>query len=162
MKILMFGMSSYPGGIESYIANTFLCEDVSKLLNIDFVTYETSLAYSDSIIKNNHRIIFLPHLKRKPFGYLTSLIKILKRNNYDCIYVNMLTAANILPILIPRLLGYKKIIVHAHANSTLKGFLRKFLHHTNKYFCIFLGIPTEYCNMISKAAVYNCLSVFFK
>ena len=64
MRILMFGMSSYPGGIENYIANYFLCEEFSKDVLIDFVTYEKKLAYEDEIRGYGHNIKYLPHLKK--------------------------------------------------------------------------------------------------
>lgn len=135
MRILMFGMSSYPGGIENYIANYFLCEEFSGNITIDFVTYEDSLAYSEKIQKYGHTIQFVPHLKKNPIGYLSAVNQLLKANAYDCVYLNMLSAANILPIYCAVRHGISKIVVHAHANSTVKGFIRKVLHKLNRKYC---------------------------
>ena len=127
MRILMFGMSSYPGGIENYIANYFLCEELLEDIVIDFVTYEDKLAYQEEIKKYGHNVIRVPHLKKNPLGYARTVRKILKEDNYDCVYVNMLSAANILPIMYASNFHIPKIVAHAHANSTVKGMARSFL-----------------------------------
>ena len=135
MRILMFGMSSFPGGIENYIANYFLCEEFSRDTKIDFVTYDGSLAYEDRIIALGHSVKRVPHLRKKPFAYIRAVKKLLKEGDYDCVYVNMLSAANVVPIRCAAKCGVKKIAVHAHANSTVKGALRRILHSVNKKFC---------------------------
>ncbi|MBR2339982.1 MAG: glycosyltransferase [Clostridia bacterium] len=135
MRILMFGMSSFPGGIENYIANYFLCEEFSRDTKIDFVTYDGSLAYEDRIIALGHSVKRVPHLRKKPFAYMRAVKKLLKEGDYDCVYVNMLSAANIVPIRCAAKCGVEKIAVHAHASSTVKGALRRFLHWKNKRYC---------------------------
>ena len=135
MKILMFGMSSYPGGIENYIANYFLCEEMAKEVSIDFVTYENTLAYKEKINDCKYNIKTIPHLKKHPLRYIRAVKKLLKENRYDCVYVNMLSAANIIPIKYASKYRVEKIVAHAHANSTVNGFLRNFLHRRNKKSC---------------------------
>ncbi len=132
MRILMFGMSSYPGGIENYIANYFLSGDVAEDVTVDFVTYEGSLAYEERIGAYGHTVRAVPHLKRSPLGYLRAVDALLEENEYDCVYVNMLSAANILPVILAVRRGVRRIVAHAHATSTVKGFLRRALHTVNK------------------------------
>lgn len=131
----MFGMSSYPGGTESYIVNTFCNEKLSAKVHIDFVTYESKLAYEDEIYKCGYNIIFAPHLKKNPLGYWNCIKNAMKANTYDCVYVNMLTAANVLPVKLAKKAEVKKIIIHVHANATIKGFIRRLLHKVNSKFC---------------------------
>lgn len=131
----MFGMSSYPGGIENYIANYFLCEEIAKKISIDFVTYENKLAYEEKIKAYGYKVKTVPHLKKHPLGYIRAVKKLLKENHYDCVYVNMLSAANIIPIKYATKYRIEKIVAHAHANSTVNGFLRNFLHGRNKKYC---------------------------
>lgn len=135
MRILMFGMSSFPGGIENYIANYFLCADFSEDTTIDFVSYDGKLAFEDRIVGLGHRVIQVPHLRKNPIGYARTVKKLLKEGDYDCVYVNMLSAANVVPIRYAVKAGVKIIAVHAHANSTVKGALRRILHSVNKKFC---------------------------
>jgi len=136
-KILMVGTSSYPGGIENCIKNYFLNDIMSEKFDIDFLTYENSLAFSDKISDCGYRILKVPHLKKHPLGYYRALKKIIKSGNYDVVYANMLSCANVLPIKLAKKLGVKIIAAHAHANSTVNGFLRKFLHRKNKKFVRF-------------------------
>lgn len=135
MHILMFGMSSYPGGIENYIYNYFVNEQMSSEHTVDFITYESTIAYEDKLKENGYAVHRVPHLKKNPFGYFKAVKRLIREKKYDCVYVNMLTAANVLPIVLADMFGVKKIILHAHANSTIHGFVRRFLHNFNKGYC---------------------------
>lgn len=135
MKILMFGMSSYPGGIENYIYNYFVAPDFQGRLKIDFVTYEESIAFEEALRERRYNIYHVPHLKKNPIGYYRCISRLVKSKQYDCIYVNMLTAANVLPVYLGVRYNIKNIALHAHANSTVKGIFRKTLHYINKKYC---------------------------
>lgn len=136
MKILMFGMSSYPGGIENYIVNYFCNKKFPyQKIHIDFVIYEQEVAYEEVLKKCGYRVYKVPYLKRKPLGYYKAVSDLLRKKRYDCVYVNMLTAANVFPIQIAARNNVRKIILHAHANSTIHGFVRKTLHNLNKHYC---------------------------
>ena len=134
MKILMFGMSSYPGGIENYIVNYFCDKKFASENKIDFVTYENKIAYENKILECGYGIKYVPHLKKNPLGYRRKISRLLKEN-YDCVYINMLSAANKIPIVLAKKSNITNIIIHAHANSTVKGFLRHTLHFFNKKYC---------------------------
>lgn len=135
VHILMVGMSSYPGGIENYIYNYFVNEKMSAEHTVDFITYEFTIAYEEKLLENGYAVYRVPHLKKNPLGYFRTVKHLIKEKEYDCVYVNMLTAANVLPIVLADVLGIKKIILHAHANSTIQGFSRRFLHNINKGYC---------------------------
>lgn len=135
MKILMFGMSSYPGGTENYIRNIFFHKDCSDKIQIDFITYESSLAYSDEMEKYGYTVLCVPHLKKHPVGYFNEVAKIMRNREYDAVYVNMLSAANPLPVFLARKNNVQRIIVHAHSNSTIKGIARLLLHRLGKSYC---------------------------
>lgn len=134
VNILMFGMSSYPGGIENYLRNVFLTKECSEKIHIDFVSYEDSIAYYDELMELGYNVIFVPHLKRQPVGYFKSVLRLFK-NNYDAVYINMLSAANPIPVFLAKKNRIKNIILHAHSNSTLKGILRNLFHHISKKYC---------------------------
>ena len=133
-NILMFGMSSYPGGIENYIKNYF-CNDIfSEHFHIDFVTYEGCLAYEKEIDHAHHSILKVPHLKKNPFGYFKAINKAMQTTDYDFVYVNMLSCANFLPVLLASSNKVKNLVLHAHASNTV-GALRKIMHRLFKEFC---------------------------
>ena len=133
MKILMFGMSSYPGGIENFILNLFIESDFAKDNKVDFVVYEESVAYFDEIKKAGFNVFFVPHLKKHPLLYRKAVKNIIKKGGYDAIYVHNLTSANSYPNRLAKRYGIKAI-VHSHANSTIKGKVRRILHKLNKKF----------------------------
>ncbi len=134
LKILMFGMSSYPGGTENYIRNIFFYRDCASRLEIDFITYEQDLAYSDEMADYGYRVIKVPHLKRHPFGYFKAVSKVMKEQRYDAVYNNMLCAANPLPVYFAKRDKTPRIILHAHSNSTVGG-TRGLLHKLCKGYC---------------------------
>ncbi len=133
-RILMFGMSSYPGGIENFIKNYFLTPVFSKHFTIDFVTYEECLAYQDQIIESGHGILKVPHLRKRPFGYFKAISNIFKQGRYDGVYINMLSGANALPVLLAKNNHISQIVLHAHASGTV-GLLRKVLHRLFRRYC---------------------------
>ncbi len=128
MKVLMFGMSSYPGGTENYIRNVFFHHDCSEKIQIDFITYQVDLAYSDEMEAFGYRVLRVPHLKQHPIAYFRAVSRILKEQAYDAVYINMLCAANPLPVYFAKKNKVPQIILHAHSNSTIKGLTRRVLH----------------------------------
>jgi glycosyltransferase involved in cell wall biosynthesis len=129
-------MSSYPGGIENYLIN-YLCFDSfpSDKVHIDFITYENKIAYEDKLKTKGYRVFRVPHLKKDPLGYFKTIKALFQENRYNSAYVNMLTAANALPVFLASHF-HVKTILHAHANSTISGVTRRTLHYINKEYCI--------------------------
>lgn len=154
MKILMFGMSSYPGGIENYIVNYFCNQQFSNENKIDFVVYENDIAYKEKILECGYGIKYVPHLKKKPIAYRKAVKNLLKKE-YDCVYINMLSAANKLPVTLAKKSGIKKIILHAHSNSTVQGVLRRVLHHINKNYCDRIATKRLTCSYDAASWVFN-------
>ncbi len=132
MKLLMFGISSYPGGVETYIRNIFLNDLFSEKARITFVCYGDKVAYSEEIEKYGHSVIFVPNVRTNPIGYRKALISIFKSDSYDAVYVNTLNAANPLPVTLARKFGIEKIIVHSHCNALLAKGVKYILHKINR------------------------------
>lgn len=130
MRILVFGMTDIPGGIERYVFNyyPYLKE---KGIFFDFISLTDHIAYERFFIDSGAKIIRLPSFKINPIKYYLSLKNYLKKEEYDAVYVNMLSAANILPLLVSKSVKMKRIIVHAHNNAVPSGLLRKILHKIN-------------------------------
>ena len=136
IEVLMFGLSSYPGGIENSMVNVLCHESFpADRIRVTFVTYEDTLAFSDMIKRKGHRIKRVPHLKRHPLGYVRSIRKLLQTGRFDAVYVNMLTAANAAPVYAAKACGVERIILHAHASNTVSGFFRRCFHLFNRSSC---------------------------
>ncbi len=55
----------------------------------------------------------------------------MQREQYDIIHVNMLSAANIVPLRLAKKVGGGKVIAHSH-NASAPGTLRKILDRLNR------------------------------
>ena len=130
MKILQVGLSYNHGGIESCIMNYYR-EFVGRGVQFDFISIHSTLACEDEIKKLGGKIFYIPNMKQHPIKYKKAMEKIILQGNYDVIYVNMLSAANILPLSVANKCGCKKIVAHSHNNDT-PGIHRKILHRLNK------------------------------
>ncbi len=114
-KILIFGLSSLIGGVETYIIN--LVQKINKeKFEIDFLVQEPIEGINKEKIKGCYKNIYLvENMKRHPYGAFKTLKKIYKENNYDAIYLNISTASSVLYALPSKIYSkYTKIIVHSH------------------------------------------------
>ena len=130
MKILQIGLSYNPGGIESCIMDYYR-QLVKWEVQFDFICMYEELAYQEEIEELGGKVFFLPDVKKHPFKYRWDLYNLLQQEQYDVVHVNMLSAANILPLLVAHKAGVKKIIAHSH-NSSTPGMIRNILHRINK------------------------------
>ena len=128
MKVLQIGLSRYPGGIENFIFTIFN-ESVKLNITFDFVDTSGELAHREDFISKGSVVYDLPDPKKAPVEYKKQLTDICR--GYDIVAVNMLSAANILPLACARDAGVPGIIAHAHSSST-EGALKHILHRINK------------------------------
>lgn len=130
-KILVVGLTDNLGGIESFFM-TYYRRLSKKKFHFDFVTIFPKIAFQDELEKDGCKIYFLPSFKRHPYLYQKELRKVIKENAYDVVHVNMLSAANILPLKIASSLGVKRVIAHSHNSNIPKGMVRKIFHLKNQ------------------------------
>lgn len=124
-RILVYGMTDNPGGIETYLLN-LLCKLNDEKVIFDFVTDFPDIAYKSQILEHGSKIYYIPAKGRKLFQHLKKFYDILKANpEYEKIYFNILDAGSALTMLIPWLL-HRKVIVHSHNGSTDKKSLHTF------------------------------------
>lgn len=138
MRVLQFGMSSNKGGVESFIYNYNL-QMLRYGITFDYISMENRMAFCDEIIELGEKIEKVAYTNTHPLKSFVQLIKITK--GYDVVHVNMLCAANIIPLAAARINRVKKIIAHSH-NTNTEGLLRRVLHHLNKPLLRFLA--TDY------------------
>ena len=70
--------------------------------------------------------------QKNVFAYKREIKRILSKNNYDVVYVNMLSAANIIPIKLAKKYNIKKIIAHSHSSSLPNNIVKIVSHILNK------------------------------
>lgn len=130
-KVLVFGLSKNRGGIET-VFKTFYEELRSDDYLFDFVARDGGVAFQDEFKQNGSRIYEVSNFLIHPIKYYKQIRKIITSEKYDVIHVNMLSAANPLPIIAASKSKNSIIVAHAHNNNTC-GILRKILHCLGKH-----------------------------
>lgn len=121
-RVLVYGASSNPGGIESFLVNYIKKIDNTKYI-FDFVNIQDKpLAYTDFITENGGKILNLrlPERKKHLFEYYRAINDFFKKNakNYNCFWANLVDLAKIDILKYAKIYKIPKIIVHSH-NSEL-------------------------------------------
>lgn len=130
MRILQVGLSFNPGGVESFVMNYYR-RLVKRGVQFDFVCMYEHLAYEDEIRRLGGKIFYLPNVKKNPVFFTKKFREILLAGEYEIVHVNMLSAANVLPLKTARQSGVKKVIAHSHNTRTV-GFVRNVMHALNR------------------------------
>ena len=117
-RILVYGMSHNPGGIETYLINT------AKRLNgkviFDYICDFKDIAHKDVISDMGSRIFFIPPKGKMLFSHMKAFYDILKKHpEYDTVYINVLDAGATITEFVPWVMK-KRIITHSHNGSTDK------------------------------------------
>ena len=130
MKILQVGLGNNPGGMEAFVMNYFR-ELARQGVSFDFVSMYGTIAYEKEILELGGRVFYVPNIKKDYFGYIKAFRKLLSREKYDVVHVNMLSAANIVPLIVARYGKVPVVIAHSH-NSSTPGLLRNLMHKINR------------------------------
>lgn len=129
-KILVYGMSGNPGGIESYLINYYKRIDVHEI-HFDFVVCGNKIAYENVIRKRGGKIYYVPSRRENLLLHMR-LIRSIAQQGYDAVYFNLLSASEVFSVSAVAGMQNTKIIVHSHNNyvKSIKRhlFLRYFLN----------------------------------
>lgn len=149
-RILVYGMTNNPGGIETYLMNLLRSLEQSEFC-LDFVTDFENIAHRDEIISSQSNIYYIPAKSKNLLGHWRALWRILKKHpEYKTIYFNILDAGALVTILVPWLLR-KKIIVHSHNGATNK----KRLHNICKPMLNFCSDKKIACSQLAASFMFG-------
>ena len=130
MRVLQVGLSPNLGGIETCVMGYYR-ELINQNVQFDFISMYDSLAGEEEIRALGGEVFFLSNVKRHPWRFAKELEEVLAKGQYDVVHVNMLSAANIVPLRVAHKMKVRKVIAHSH-NSSSPGILRNVLHYLNK------------------------------
>lgn len=123
VKVLVYGMTDNPGGIETYLVNTV--RRLHGIVHMDFVSDFPSVAHEDVLKELGAEIYLIPAKGKHLFPHWIGLWKILKQHpEYKVIYFNLLDAGGAFTELVPWLL-HRRIVTHSHNGATDKLRLHK-------------------------------------
>lgn len=132
-KVLIFGMTENPGGVETFLMNYYRRLN-SKELHFDFLgATDTQIAYEKEI-KKYSKVFHIPVRKKHPLKYWQAINAFFKKysSDYDCIWVNLNTLINMDYLKLAKKYGIKKIIIHSHSSKNMDNKLKKYIHLYNK------------------------------
>lgn len=133
-KILVFGMTPNPGGVESVLMNYYRNIDKNKV-QFDFLCNSPDkIAYEDELLTGGSKVYKVSMRSKHPLKYHRELNDFFKKNadKYDAIWVNLNSLANIDYLKLAKKYGIKRRIIHSHNSRNMDGYLRGLLHEKNK------------------------------
>ena len=134
-KILVFGITENPGGVESVIMNYYRNIDRNKI-QFDFLCNTDVVAYEKEIVDLGGKIYRITARSKDRIKYKKDMKSFFQEHgkDYSAIWVNVCSLANIDYLKYAKKYGIKKRIIHAHNSQNMDSFLRGVLHRINKLF----------------------------
>lgn len=132
-KVLVFGMTENPGGVESVIMNYYRHFDRNNI-KLDFLCNTEDVAYEDEIINMGGKIYKITARSKNYKKYKHEINTFFKNHakEYNAIWVNICSLANIDYLKYAKKYNIKKRIIHCHNSQNMDSFLRGLLHRFNK------------------------------
>ena len=133
-NVLVFGMTENPGGVESFLMNYYRRIDLN-LFHFDFLcnSYDP-VAFEDEIHAMGGRTVHFTSRRRNPLRFRRELESFFVKHagEYQAIWVNINSLANIDYLKMARKYGIPKRIIHSHNAQNMDTKLRGMLHEANR------------------------------
>ena len=132
-KVLVFGMTENPGGIESVIINYY--RNINRdLIQFDFLCNCTTIAYEEEIRSLGGKIISVTARKKNPMKFRRQINEFMKihAKEYDAIWINVCSLVNIDYLIFAKKYGIPRIIIHCHNSDNDGNQIKKLVHLYNK------------------------------
>ena len=137
-KILVFGMTENPGGVESFLKNYY--EHMNReVLQLDFLCNSYNpIAYEDEFQAMGATMFHFPPRHSHPIGFRRELKKFFAAHaaEYSAIWVNVNSLANVDYLKLAKRYGISRRIIHSHnaehMDSGAVGKVRAVLHDLNR------------------------------
>lgn len=137
LRVLQIGMTSNIGGMETYLIEQYRHLDKDKL-TYDFmnITNEYPMVYRDEILANGDHIYGVPSRHIHPVEHWWHWYIFLKKNHdrFNAIVLNTCDQSVSWPILLGKLFGIKRRVVHSHnaGNEVKSSLFRRVLYGLNR------------------------------
>ena len=132
-KVLVFGMTENPGGVESVIMNYYRAMDRTQV-QFDFLCNSQTVAYEEEIGSLGGMVYKIPARRdgRRAFSQALDHFMVQHAGEYCAIWVNVCSLANIDYLKSAKKYGIPKRIIHCHNAANGDGVLRGLLHRVNR------------------------------
>lgn len=133
-NVLVFGMTENPGGVESFLMNYYRRIDLSRF-HFDFLcnSYDP-VAFEDEIHRMGGRTVHFTARRRDPLRFKKELESFFAKHagEYQAVWVNVNSLANIDYLKMAKKYGIPKRIIHSHNAQNMDTKLRGLLHEANR------------------------------
>lgn len=132
MKILVHGISSNLGGLETFLLST--CTQIlvdRKDVSFDFVLYGDEPSFLEPLIEMGCGAFCVTKRTESPLKNARQLDDVLKTGGYDLLWFNVNTLSDVTLLALAHCRGVKTI-VHAHNSALMGSYLNKALHHIHR------------------------------
>ena len=132
-RILVFGMTDNPGGMESTIMNYYRFIDKRKF-QFDFLCNTEKVAYENEIKKLGGKIFRITARSKNIKLYHRDMKRFFEKEaiSYDTIWMNVCSLANIDYLIYAKKYGIKRRIIHCHNSRNMDSWRRGILHKINR------------------------------
>ena len=132
-RVLIFGMTDNPGGAESYVMSIYRSIDREKI-SFGFLCNTDVIAYEEEFREYGGKVYYIPMRRKHPLRFCRELDRFMKEHahEYDAIWVNVSSLANIDYLVYAQRSGIQRRIIHSHNVRNTDSALRGILHRINK------------------------------
>ena len=132
-KILVFGMTDNPGGVETVIMNYYRHIDKSNI-QFDFLCNTEKVAYEEEIKQIGGNIYKITARSKNFKKYKADMKAFFKEHasEYSAIWVNICILVNIDYLKYAKKYGIKHRIIHSHNSQNMASFIKGIMHRINK------------------------------
>lgn len=133
-RILVFGMTENPGGVESFLMNYYRRID-RRRVQFDFLcNSHDPVAYEDELLALGGRTFHITARSKDPLRYRKELFEVFRAHSTEwaAIWVNVSSLANIDYLVIAKRFGIERRIIHSHNAQNMDSPLRGVLHKLNR------------------------------
>lgn len=134
MRVLVFGMTENPGGVESFLVNYYRHIDRNKIQWDFLCNSHNPVAYEEELVRLGGRCYHITARSVDRQKYRLELDTVFREHakEWDAIWVNVCSLANIDYLKVAKKYGIEKRIIHSHNSQNMDNWLRGLLHKWNK------------------------------
>lgn len=133
-KVLVFGITENPGGVEAFLVNYYRKIDRTKI-QFDFLcNTHNKVAYENELKSLGGQVIHIAMRSKELIKYRQELKRFMEQHasEYQAVWVNVCSLGNIDYLKVAKKYGIQKRIIHSHNSQNMDNRIRKILHMINR------------------------------
>ncbi|NCD09005.1 MAG: glycosyltransferase family 1 protein [Negativicutes bacterium] len=147
IKVLQVGMTENIGGMETYLIEYYRNLDRTKMrYSFVNITAERKMVFAEEIKRNGDSIYNVISRHRNPLKHYWQWLQLMAKHgkDYDALVLNTCSLNYVFPLVVAKLYGIKKRIIHSHnsGDEVRMTFKRKVLVSFNRV--LFQWAATDY------------------